>query len=78
MRFSAYFPCAVEQGRFAVIDAVVLQPTPRYEPAFSIKEVTASSSPTSTAGIGWGADVGISNRIRLGGGSQCSSLQRQS
>lgn len=68
LRFTAYFPCVVEQGRFVVIDAVVLQPGPRYQPAFSIKEVVeAQLSPTSTGGIGWGADVGLSNRARVKG-----------
>lgn len=50
-----------------MIDATVLQPQPRYAPAFSIKEVTADRIPASTAGIGWGADVGISDRARLKG-----------
>ena len=67
LRFTAYLPCMQAEGRYAVLDAVVLQPEPRYTAAFAVREVTASTSPTGVDGIGWGADVGISQRMRLAG-----------
>lgn len=66
LRFTAYFPCVVGQGRFAVLDATAVQPGPTHEAAFGPTQVL-SMPPNSTAGIGWGANVGISDRTRLFG-----------
>ena len=68
LRFSAYFPCVIREGRYVVIEATVFQPEPRYQPAYILREVT-STAVTSTEGIGWGADVGISQRTHWGGES---------
>lgn len=67
LRFTAYLPCMQTEGRFAVLEAVVLQPEPRYTAAFEVREVTATASTTSAYGLGWGADVGISKRLRVAG-----------
>lgn len=66
LRFTAYFPCITGQGRFAVIDSTSVQPGPTHEPAYGPIEVL-SLPPNNTAGIGRGADVGISTRTRLFG-----------
>ncbi|KAI7840465.1 hypothetical protein COHA_005767 [Chlorella ohadii] len=64
LRFTAYFPCTTAQGRYEVLDATVFQPGPTHAAAFGPTEVY-SQPPTSTERIGWGADVGISARLRL-------------
>ncbi|PRW58021.1 periplasmic substrate binding [Chlorella sorokiniana] len=75
LRFTAYFPCIKGQGRFAVLDATAFQPGPTHEAAFGPTEVL-SQPPNSTAGIGRGADVGISGRTRLFAKFTCvSSIQ---
>ncbi len=71
LRFTAYFPCTAAQGRYEVLDATVFQPGPTHAAAFGPTEVY-SQPPTSTERIGWGADVGISARLRLTG--VCSDL----
>ncbi|KAI7840331.1 hypothetical protein COHA_006113 [Chlorella ohadii] len=63
LRFTAYFPCAA-QGRYEVLDATVHQPGPTNAAAFGPRELN-SLPPNSTDGIGWGADVGSSARVRL-------------
>ncbi|PRW20897.1 PAS domain-containing sensor histidine kinase [Chlorella sorokiniana] len=65
LRFTAYLPCVQAQGRFAVLEAIVLQPEPRYTAAYEVQEVTATDSTASADGVGWGADIGISNRLRV-------------
>lgn len=74
LRFTAYFPCAAAQGRYEVLDATVNQPGPTHAVAFGPTEVN-SLPPNSTAGIGWGADVGISNRLRLKGERRLSTVR---
>ena len=49
----------------------MLQPEPRYTAAFEVREVTATASTTSAYGLGWGADVGISKRLRVAGELTC-------
>ena len=68
LRFSAYFPCVIREGRYVVIEATVFQPEPRSQPAYVLREVTSTST-RSTEGIGWGADVGISQRTHWAGGN---------
>lgn len=70
LRFTAYFPCTAGQGRYEVLDATVLQPRPTHTAVFDPTELF-SEPPNSTAGIGWGADVGVSGRLRLKG-AYCS------
>jgi len=71
LRFTAYFPCSTAQGRYEVLDATVFQPGPTHAAAFGPTELF-SLPPTSTEGLGWGANVGISSRLRLTGADlQC-------
>ncbi len=66
LRFTAYFPCAAGQGRYEVLDATIHQPGPTHVAAFGPKELNPVPL-NSSAGIGWGADVGIASRVRLQG-----------
>ena len=67
LRFTAYFPCVAHgEGRYVVIEAIVYQPEPRFQPAYSVVQVVGTST-LATDGIGWGADVGESWRDHLQG-----------
>lgn len=72
LRFTAYFPCVTGLGRFVVLDTTVTQPGPTHSAPFNVTAVQ-SLPPNSTTGIGWGLDIGISNRKRLKGGC-CAAL----
>ena len=71
LRFTAYFPCVAHggEGRYVVLEAIVYQSEPRFQPAYAVVQVEGSSSTLSTDGVGLGADVGESWRDHLQGES---------